>query len=423
MVKTRGPVGYRLPVTLRILAEEGIKYGVQKVMEKYQPRGGGGSSTMMQEDRKGGRRREISSSYLRGKYRRVASMFRRGRGRRRRVLKKWISRRTKRQFSGFAFVHQSGGTVNDQKAVHIAFNNCPARLFFRAMIFVMGRQLFRKAGIDVTDDAAGIPNAGANLVFSMFWRQSPAASQVTSTRAGVANQRYFEFFDSIVNLLEGLVSLYTPNSVVDILQLQMPDGSIHQMYARDIVLDCIAKSALKMQNRSRNTTTDVDSTDIDRCPVNASVIQGRGTGPVPRDNFWSTDFYNDGNTALVALAGGTNQLLQTTLNPMTYVGARNYGRFTVNPGDIKTHIINQTFKVTFIQVLRSYMVNFFLDPSNMRVPFGQYKIVSFEKVIGNAADTSNTQDVSINYECEYKLWMGWKEPTKNYSRPINFATI
>jgi len=366
-----------------------------------------------------------SSSNLRGVYRgRGKSIFRRSRRGKKRYTK-WIASRAKRQFSGAAFVKQVGGTVEDDQAVHIAINNTPIRVLFRSLINVVIRRLFIKSGYDVDDDASFIDgwNTGCNI--TCIYRTTPANAESTLSLNGVAGEKFYELVDRITTQWDASMSA-NPNAVFDRISLRRggTDGSYGvttRAYLRDARFNILTRNALKVQNRSINVVGNDQDDDVDRCPIKGTVCYGKGSAPIPNDTFWTADFYGDGTTAVVSQLGGTNQLLQTTLNPTTFSTTKNFTKFTMDPGAVKTHVVSDKINVTFNAIIRWIRVQRTLDATDTRMPYGSHKVISFEKVIGNVGD--NTQPVKVIYESELKMWIGFTWGQERYNRPINLTVI
>lgn len=364
------------------------------------------------------------TAMYRGKSWRYGRAVYRRNARGRMVMRKKYSNRVKRLFKGATVLEQATDTASGTQAVHLNVNNAPLLVTARACIYALVRMMFKKAGHDFPEPNQEVGAAFDSHNLILVYRSTPNSGganvnigmSATTTINTVANALYLAL-DNIV---------YAPGLVCDTLEIT-GDKTTAKMYIRDFTFDILSKVALKMQNRSTNNPTDTFTDELDRCPVAGQVLSGRGNAPL--QNVSTMDLLGVGVTPVQVVASST-QGLDDSIRPSPYDfrGVRYEKKLNIQPGDIKTEIVQSKIKLKLNALVKQWILyrkgtggGQGPFPNETYCPWGRFKLVSFEKMIGNSS-TVDTGSINIRWESEIKMYVGCLNYEKNYMKPLILAS-
>lgn len=159
-----------------------------------------------------------------------------------------------------------------------------------------------------------------------------------------------------------------------------------------------SKSALKLQNRTINSTGNVEGDDVDNVPLYGKQYDGRNNWfrpnssssyfrPLSTDTVCATSFGFDDTSAL-----------KEPMNNGYLIGVKKSGKAHLDPGQIKTSVIESTFKMPLNSLFRKIAYSFVND--NL-VSLGKFRFYHFEKMI-QAVATTDVNAIRLFYETDLK---------------------
>jgi len=169
------------------------------------------------------------------------------------------------------------------------------------------------------------------------------------------------------------------------------------------------KSALKLQNRTINSTGNNEADDVDNVPIGGKFFEYRSNGTMYRDyntpsvttpSMLTTSAY-EGVLPIEGNVGGTSFYSDIPLKTQ-FIGCRTSGNYNLNPGSIRTSTIGSRETYGFSKFVVTCL-NKERDPAgNARFNqfwLGKTRLFAFEKQI-MAAVADATSAVTVAYEHE-----------------------
>lgn len=290
------------------------------------------------------------------------------------------------------------------------------KLFFRCVL----KELFRKAGISILNFELESPGT-YNIVVSTQNAINPAfsASPFTVVTTGSS---YEQISATLLTNWEDYTlgvneSNATSCSYVNSLTLLNGTIQLSKLDCRDATVVCKVKTDLKIQNRTVTTGTDddVNSTEnVANQPLVGKTYIGKGSGLVPRLDLSGADSgkllncNNATGTLKHSVPAGVNEQmwLREPPLPTLFLGNPKYGKVRIEPGDIKTSVMEATIRIKQIDFWNYVRVR---DKANAATPFnerlvtiGKFKIMALEKIIAvSASDTVPT----VGFENNMRMGM------------------
>lgn len=297
----------------------------------------------------------------------------------------------------------NGGTVTDANAVYVCGSTAPLNIMKYNAFACLVKDLFKQHGEDIRnldDFADTFTTAGA--ILTVNYRTNLNSAVVSASVTGAAATRFSGIVATLTNVLN--FTLKDDGRFVS-ATIKDDNNKYTEMKMEGYMLSYSMITTLKFQNRSVNELNDQNVDTIDRCPCEVRMYYGRGNAPTIDDALFSADFIGDTGVSSVALAAGTNEDLRAL--PYAYQ-MRNCTRtmnYSIQPGEIKGEIIYSKIKISFDSLIKKMdRIIDQGDKENAYHPYGHFKLVGFEKTIGNVS--GNSQNVTIVYESktQIKTW-------------------
>nr|UOF78305.1 putative capsid protein [Cressdnaviricota sp.] len=340
------------------------------------------------------------------------------------VMRRKYRQRVNRLFKGATVVEQATDTATATQAVHFNVNNAPLLVTARSCIYALTRMIFKKAGHDFPE-----PNQEVGIVFDnhnliVVYRSTPNSGGAninigmsTTTTINTVAQALYLALDNMV---------YSPGLVFDTIEIT-GDKTTAKMYIRDLKFDILSKVSVKMQNRSTNNPTDTFTDELDRCPISGQVLSGSGNAPL--QNVSTMDLIGLGLVPVEVVqnsASGSDASIKPS--PYDFRGVKYEKKLNIQPGDIKTEIIQSKYKIKLSSLVKVWILyrkgsggGVGPFPNEAYCPWGRFKLISFEKMIGNSS-VGDTGSIVVRWETELKQWIGVENKERNYMKPLILAS-
>lgn len=270
-------------------------------------------------------------------------------------------------------------------------------------------------------------NLTGNLILTLKYR--PALNSVTQVITYTAIAGTAKWIN-IANFFEGQLQAAQPSYTWISLKAEDTVGQNNTngvvMFDIDMTkcrIQLYSKSALKLQNRSINTSGNDDMDDVDNVPLYGKSYDGSGNYCIHKINadevdiltpnvktfhqtFGGEDYWNPVfarlNSATAGSAGGAGNTVNKLTEPPTKVQfdrVKRVGKAHMDPGHIKTSVL--TDRRGFLLQSFFRMVDFFAA-DEQAVKAGKFRFFILEKMINAVADTA-TNVIRVAYELDCKI--------------------
>lgn len=297
--------------------------------------------------------------------------------------------------------------------------------------YAITKELLRKAGIMIgafDQYVAAHFNTGGTCSYNIIvWYKSAPADITTSTewvwdsKAQTPNAIMLQLLNLFFNSsdtndqkqylsisLHGRVPIAAGNETNILLsQLDLTRARIHFH----------VKQSLKIQNRTINTSGNIEADDIDNVPLYGRSYEGPGNGAVyyPMVDTYLTagasgqqPITASTNTALIG--PNANATTFATLSsmfkepplPSQLTKVSKAGKLHLDPGQIKTSVITLTKSYGFQKLVQDMYAGSTTPATTQERAFrGNYRVFAVEKMIQNVA-TSDINQIRLAYELDAK---------------------
>lgn len=155
------------------------------------------------------------------------------------------------------------------------------------------------------------------------------------------------------------------------------------------------KSALKLQNRTKTSSTDVSADTVDEVPLKGKGYYGKGQGPTLNDPTITQSFVAEANTGVIKLsANPTQSALQEPPEAYDFAKVKSYGKVYIDPGHIKTSLLKDN-RTMYFNTLYSLLSVRRTDAKLTNAKFGTFRLFALEKMINVDATV-----IKIAYELQ-----------------------
>lgn len=365
----------------------------------------GNSYTSVDTDKKKRRkRRKSSSGYLAGKRRY------------KRLAKKRFSKQAHYQTAGTVITTEYGSTATASECLYIGHTSTSINSIIYSTGMTIIKKLFAMKGFQVSNVEE--PLSGTYKV-SFSYVSNPlggAPAQVDSatiditTLAASGNQlgsAIWDLFCSVPTASAGSYPMLTKATLFEETAAGT-DSVMSMIDLRNYKIMIWGKSHLKIQNQTVNTEENVESSDVNNCPVNGKIYAGKGQGLIPK-NFVSDAFVGSSIVGLIA-ADASN--VDTTHNlreppvPQQFMNVIKCDKIRINPGGIKTTIVTSenTYNISkLFEVLYSTSGKRLFGP-------GKFIVSALEKTIDY-----NNQNITVAFEVQDTVGTKLVAAGRNYT--------
>jgi len=344
-------------------------------------------------------------------------------------------RRHRKAVVGVQFCRETRANVTDNRCVWIGQHTMPTLEVIKYTCYALLKRLFNKAGIQFSsfdDSRAGSLNDG--YIIGLEYRASPLVADAAVSYTVVAGDLTFQnvcdgFWLVVYNTFIAPGVLIAIGTQTTWTKLYLNDGieNTDQLMLSDCKVSITAKSALKMQNRSINTVDDDESSDVNNVPLIGKSYELKGNTFIPRDlsaRNTVTGGFNPCSpvTGLTTFGAGATNSLAEPPEQGWFVRRPTMTKVSMQPGAIKTSVINETLNINFSSLLRYvngvYRSN--VGSDRIYAPIGKSRFFALERTIGRLSDETEP-GISVTLEHDLKFWIGVYIESGTYSGPINIV--
>lgn len=345
-------------------------------------------------------------------------------------------------------------TTDKYESIQVGHTSMPTRPVLLVLCRAMIKKLFAKHFRikDFTDNCTAQPyNLIANDSIYMYFYDDWKTNTGASSGFAIAANDTFE--NLAVSLYNVLASLILPQTIQNLRFEEMryvPTTGTQPPIVMPLIgamFECNIKSALKLQNRTVNSSGNNEADDVDNVPLTGYLYDLKGNNMWNRTNRQGLAAIGTGNEAsndivlygyYQASTGAANTLtrgepVQTASansafnrpseppKPYEVLNCKKSAKVRVNPGGIKTSVLSQKFKLNF-----TYLLKLLLEDRNARPEVtqtynerkGYCRVFHLEKIIGN-----NTTSVAIGAEVQLDIWARLiTKPESKYTGPVQIQT-
>ena len=344
--------------------------------------------------------------------------------------KKSVKRKYKKAFQGVMFAYERNTTVNDDKCVYLAHHTAPYVNIVKGIAYVLFKKMLQS--MDIEFDAwttSSIYTLPIDTQIQLVYKPAFNAIDTPVTYTIIAGDITFgavaeKIWDVIFRqgFLSGAVNGFDSPATLVKMNIIHVDGRISSMNLRDATVSCILKSALKMQNRSLNTSGDDQADDINNVPLTGRSYEGSGNGLKGRDNNLILAPC-DNVYGWTTVGAGTEVVLQEPPQPYHFQYAYKSGPVRINPGIIKTSVLNDKVYMKldrFLALCRGMARN---DNGNFTLAYnmlGKTRYFALERSISRLSGELQPA-ITVATELDSKLWIDVNVKRSKYTAPVNIV--
>jgi len=170
-------------------------------------------------------------------------------------------------------------------------------------------------------------------------------------------------------------------------------------------VEFVAKSALKIQNRTVNTVGDTEADEVDNVPLAGIGYEGTGTGTIyirkATTSGAQPTFVGSNNLGMILLKpGATHNAPTEPPNPENFDKVSRESKIKIEPGEIKTSVLKWHKKMSFNDFWAVTHPHGAGSTFITRRKIGSFRFFGIEKMIHFATADTSIQTV---YEHQYDL--------------------
>jgi len=320
-------------------------------------------------------------------------------GGRLKTYKKRRNARAKILRDGYGLTHEYGKIYTGGDLVGVGHITHPATIIVRTLFFVVLKKLLNLSGYQLYKDSNIIPFVATDqIVVTYQLDENSSAAAYILTIGGTAFT-----LATLVDNIAGNARPYLVDTVnqtqISFISIAFKSSSNVEMNPvainmRDLMVKMQIKSTLKIQNRTVNTVTNVESNDIDNAPVYGRIYGGTGTGSpyLSTSNASTISFYGDVTNGVI-IPTNVNSVgeppVAEAFNKVTRTG-----KLLLNPGIIKTSTLTHTRNMHFTDWFRLIATGTGYTTDTPVSKAGKFAFMLIEKMI----DASPTQPLTIATE-------------------------
>lgn len=357
----------------------------------------------------------------------------RGFTRRTRRMGRTYRRRYRTSFTGVQFNEEQVGTVTDNKVVYLTHHTSPISTLFKYAVYALFKQLLQKGGYNFASwqeqSAALFPAAGVgaqNIVYRI--KPNPAAATVAYTYfiPTAVGTTFGDIADGLqLDMLNNFYTLgnYSTRSRMIDMELDVagagfavPVQSV-KLNLSDAKFSFIIKSLVKFQNRSVAVLADNEAQDVNNVPLHGKKYSFTGNTMILRGSVTNNMQIPNRFDGFAMFGAGTDQILQEPPEPYVFESKPKYAKVSVQPGDIKTDVLNYKKVMDMSRFFRFCREQDITGTTGYN-PMGKSNCIALERVIG-LLPLEATPAIIVSWESEKKYYIGCHIKNTNYTVPIN----
>lgn len=189
------------------------------------------------------------------------------------------------------------------------------------------------------------------------------------------------------------------------------------------------KSALKLQNRTVNLSGNIESDDVDNCPLYGKSYEGTGNylqwainGGISADTIAPPAGYDSPPT--IRFSADTSTTAGEPPKVSQLYRCSKSGKAHLDPGQVKTSVLNYHKTFTLNRLIRAISKGGYPNPppALSSCDFGVYRIFAFEKMI-NSVVTDAVTAIKLAFEHDHKIAVCMTAPKVIVSNTIFTSVV
>lgn len=315
------------------------------------------------------------------------------------------------------------GTVDSQKyCSYIGHATCPSSQVLEVFTQSLVKLLAERMGVDIVDLAAFAPVVAGDI-FRIEWQTiGGLSSGANYTVPGAVT--WAAIADAIRSLMVANLTDNTSPSLLLFLPINPAVGAVaafSRVYLnlRTMKIRVMAKSTLKLQNRSKNTTAvgEDQADEVDNVPIYGKSYEGRGCGT--QVGFQgSADLFADKVRGFIYtnIGGSTTSPMREPPMPNIFTNVNKSGKMHLDPSEIKTSVLTHSVTMTLNKFIMAFIVN---DDQHS---VGKFRFFAMEKMIETVSTVADVIPITIGFELNSRIAV--KVITKKTNNTISqFAVV
>lgn len=343
---------------------------------------------------------------------------------------------------GFVSRREVGDVVSDasNQVVYVAHSTMPQRLVERTLFKSLIKRLMQEAGVAIKNENVSLLgtqyyNSLIRLEYKVKDGAVVAVKEWTLTSAStllsVADDMYntFNGWAGTANLPQQLlrISFFVDFSGV-ISSAYMLQSTLDLTSAR---VQIVARSELKVQNRTLNSTGNNQSDNVDNVPIDGKFFEYKTNSTIYRDYATPAASNKQGISTspdygtlpkLPVDPTGTSMYDKIPLTSQ-FIGVKKEGSAHLDPGEIKTSVMTDQTTMTISKLI--YLLyarsSAGLSTGIQQCWIGKTRLFAYEKMI-NAVAMSETNQFNLAYEHMVEIGVVLKT-LKNFHTAPSTSTI
>jgi len=321
---------------------------------------------------------------------------------------------------GITYSTETQALITASHCAYIGHTTTNYQQWAKYFCFSLLKEICSKQGIDINNFADGPVGFAVGDVFTLAYQTTPVAAFTTRTYTVVLGD--LASYDTVATAI--WVQVFFP-IIADITLFSnraiMRDFAWTPVGERLIKISLIdgrilltSKASLKMQNRSVTVVADNEADDVNNAPVHGKVYEGTGSAMYARD---ISSFQPPDRIQGVVSFSSPETSMDEPPPPYFFVGCKKSGKVRMNPGTIKTSVLQYKGNIPINVFWRMMSATYATATDDFHsVPFGKFRYFALERIIGNIGAEAET--IQIAFEHEVTLNMKLQVKHSKYTAPM-----
>lgn len=320
--------------------------------------------------------------------------------------KSWRNKKlVKYAVKGTNLTTEGYGVINAVDCMWLGHATCASNQVLRQAIKTIFQYFIRLDGINPQDSDQLVMSPGDNIIVEyQVDAGAPLATDVYVVPVGGTTMNLFATW-----FLENTRPWYNNPQVLFSAMYTSSTTSNSQIRIRlnDIKCYLHVKSALKIQNRSFLTTGNIEADDIDNIPIYGKSYDGKGNTLRPKKHYANqtigtpiilTADHKYGVIANAAIDAANH--MKEPPQGRDFINVKKQGKAHLEPGQIKTSVLSDTFSMLFNTLWYSCQPDFNALARVARFRYvGSFRVFALEKMI----ETTTAGTLSAAYEVNNEI--------------------
>lgn len=321
--------------------------------------------------------------------------------------------------NGVTYTKEEQNVITDAQCVYLGHTTSNYQQFAKYFSHAILKCICKERGIDIvawSDPAVGY---AAVDTFTVAYQTTPISAVTNAVYPVVAADvvsydalatslwinLWFPLVNNIANMSnKGILKVYAWQRGTEMTSINLATALIH----------VTSKASMKMQNRTVTNVTDIEADDVTNCPLQGRIYEGVGSAMYPKE---ICAFQPPDRVSGYTFFGATTTSLNEPPQPYYFNGVKKSSKISIMPGAIKTSSLynKNVMGVTRFWRIMAAVYNTASDDYHS-VPFGKFRYIALERVIGNIG--AEAQPITVGFEHQICLNMMVTHRKSSYSSPI-----